>query len=47
MLEWFGEPEWGCRSYKRIETANHNEESGYNSGAGDLLDASKCQLRVA
>lgn len=46
MLEWFGEPESGCRSYKRVETANHGE-SGYNKGAGNLLDASKCQLQVA
>ena len=46
MLKWLGEPETGCRSYKRVETANHGE-SGYNNGAGGLLDASKCQLQVA
>ena len=47
MLKWFGEPETGCRSYKRVETANHASGTGYKNGAGGLLDASKYQLQVA
>lgn len=44
MLEWFGEPKSGCH-FDRVETANHGP-SGYEHGAGHLLDASKCQLLV-
>ena len=44
MLEWFGEPKWGCH-FDRVETANSGD-SGYSGASGNLLDASKCQLRL-
>ena len=44
MLEWFGEPKDGCH-FQRVETANHGE-GGYKNGEGNLLDASKCQLKL-
>ena len=44
MLQWFGEPKDGCH-FDRVETAN-NGESGFTRGSGNLLDESKCQLKL-